>query len=218
MSKAIRILVVDDHALIREALADRLRKEHDFDVVGKAADAGDAVALVQKTPVDVVLMDIEMPGLDSFEATRRIQAFSPRTRVLFVSAFPHERFVEQVQAVKGHGFVTKMDPPGVLTEAIRAVARGERYYSPVIQKQAAKSVDEVPLQHPGRSRLASLTPRELEILRGIARGHTQKEIAAQLHISVKTVETHCTNLMAKLGLHNRVELARFAIREGIIQP
>lgn len=216
--KTIRVLIVVDHAMVGGALASYLEMDEALQIVGNVSDAERAVALAATSRPDVVLMEIGMPGLDPFEATRRILANNPQTKMLFLSEFLHDRAIGQGLAVKGHGFVTKMEQPEALIEAIHVVAAGGRYFSPqvreriMIQKKGAKIAVAL------KPTLSRLTPRELEILRYVADGNSHKNIASTLSISVKTVETHCTNLMAKLGIHDRVGLAKFAIREGISLP
>lgn len=211
----ISILIVDELALVREALAVCLRHQDDFEVVGYVSNPAHAVDQVTQRHPDIVLMDIEMPGLDSFDATRRIFTISPSTRVIFLSALIHDRFIELAIAAKARGFVAKLDTLDTLIQAIRETAAGGTYFSKLISDRIEITKTGLRAVNKSKSRLAKLTPRELSILCYIAEGNAQKEIAKTLSISVKTVETHCTNLMAKLGIHDRVQLTRYAIREGI---
>jgi DNA-binding NarL/FixJ family response regulator len=211
------VLLVDDHALVRDTLAERLGQEPDLEVVGGACDAAEAMDLAFERRPDVVVMDVDMPGLACFEAARDIRSRLPKTRVLFLSAFSNDRYIEQALATKASGYITKNEPPQAVIEAIRAVYRGTVYFSPRVQARLTVDEANVTLAKPGDTRASTLTPRELEVLRYLARGMSKKEIAQTMHLSVKTVDTHSGNLMNKLDIHDRVELARFAIREGLAE-
>jgi two-component system response regulator NreC len=213
----ISLLLVDDHALVREMLSARLNAEPDMVVVGTAADADDAIGQAVRLRPDIVVMDVDMPGVLCFEAARVIQERCAGTRILFLSAFFHDRYVEQALAAKAAGYVIKADPPERIVAAIRSVAGGASYFSEEVQERIVVSSEGTRLAARRQSRAATLTPRELEILRYIARGMAQKEVARTMHVSVPTVRTHTANLMKKLGIHDRVELTRFAIREGLAE-
>ncbi len=215
MSDTIRVLVVDDHALVRGALAERLQREPGLDVVGTAQTADEAVAKTSEVAPDVVLMDIDMPGMNCFTAAATIQSLRPESRVIFLSAFTHDRYIDQALAAKARGYITKREPPEAVVAAIREVASGGAYFSDEVRARIVVDHRGAKLAGPTRSRVASLTARETEILQYVARGMSKKEIAQTAHLSVKTVDRHCANLMEKLDIHDRVELARFAIREGL---
>ncbi len=217
MKLKISLLLVDDHALVREMLSARLNAEPDMVVVGTAADADDAIGQAVRLRPDIVVMDVDMPGVLCFEAARVIQERCAGTRILFLSAFFHDRYVEQALAAKAAGYVIKADPPERIVAAIRSVAGGASYFSEEVQERIVVSSEGTRLAARRQSRAATLTPRELEILRYIARGMAQKEVARTMHVSVPTVRTHTANLMKKLGIHDRVELTRFAIREGLAE-
>jgi DNA-binding NarL/FixJ family response regulator len=215
MTKDIRVLVVDDHALVRGALSDRLRREPDIEIVGTAATADEAIDVTLRTAPHVILMDIDMPGQICFDAALTIATTSPDARIIFLSAFLHDMYVQRAIEVKAHGYVSKHEPPETVLEAIRAVAAGEKYYS---ERVRARLVAEVDGARTPRSRRETLSVREIEVLRYIARGLTMKEMAKTMHLSVKTVDRHISKLMDKLAIRNRVGLARYAIREGISEP
>lgn len=217
MSGPIRIMVVDDHALVRESICERLRCEPDVAVVGTAASAQEAVEVALATNPDVVVMDIDMPGMACFDGARRIMAARPDTRILLLSAYVHDVYVEQAIQARAAGYMTKREPPEILLQAVREIAAGGSFFSADIQARIV--VDEKGVRPAGgaTSRGARLTLRELEILQYLARGMSKKEIAAAAHIAVKTVDRHSTNLMKKLDIHDRVELARYAIREGLVR-
>jgi len=214
MNEKITILLVDDHALVRGALAEWLGKEPDFLVVGVAASADEAISKAVERDVDIILMDIDMPGLNCFEAARRLSGLRPRAKIIFLSAFAHDGYIEQALAVKAHGYLTKREPPEKVVRAIREVVSGGAYFSREVQSRII--VDQRGAVLP-QSRFSMLTPRELEVLSYLARGLGKREIGATMNLSTKTVESHTTSLMNKLDIHDRVELARFAMREGLAQ-
>ena len=217
LTRSITILVVDDHALVRGSLCERLSRESGFEIVPSAATAEEAVDRVLEHRPAVALMDIDMPGLDSFEAARKIASLEPRTRIIFLSAFYNDRYIEQALSVRARGYLTKREPPEVVVQAVREVADGGAYFSDEVRSRMVIDSDGVRLARASATRASTLTRRELEILRYIARGLSKKEIAAVVHLSVKTVDRHAVNLMTKLDIHDRVDLARYAIREGLAE-
>ncbi len=217
MNTEITIMIVDDHALVRDALGEWLGREPDMSVVARAADADEAVTLAIRLNPRVVLMDIDMPGLACFAAAKTMQSQCPDTRVVFLSAFVHDRHIDSALAAGACGYVTKGEPPEAVVNAVRCVADGDAYFSPEVRDRIVIGSDGATLAEKGRSRLSMLTDREVEILRYVANGLAKKEIAQTVHISVKTVENHCTHLMSKLDIHDRVGLTRFAIREGLAE-
>ncbi len=217
MTGEIRVLIADDHALVRRALCDRLQREADFVVVGQVSSAAEAVTMAIDSRPDIVLMDIDMFGLDCFDAVRRIRSIRPATGVVFLTSSLCDRHIDQALAVNASGFLTKRDPPERIVEAIREVASGATYLSEDVLSRIVIDEGKTRSGPVSQSRLSKLTRREFEVLRYIASGMAQKKIAATMSVSAKTVDNHCTNLMNKLDIHDRVELTRFAIREGIAQ-
>ena len=213
----IKVLLVDDHALVRDALRERLAREPGFVVVGSAGSADEAIEKLTACAPDIVLMDIDMPGLICFDAARKITALRPDTRIIFLSAFLHDRYIEQALEVRASGYLSKSEPPEQVVTAIREVAAGGASFSEEVRSRIIVDAGGARLQRESRSRASTLTTREHEILRYIARGLSKKEIASTMGISVKTVDRHSTNLMTKLDIHDRVELARYAIREGLAE-
>jgi DNA-binding NarL/FixJ family response regulator len=217
MKSPIRVLIVDDHELVRAALRERLQREPKLEVVGEAATAEEAVDEVARLRPDIVLMDIDMPGMTSFSAAEQIHRIRPDTRIIFLSAYFHDRYIEQALAVKARGYLTKRESPTAVVAAILEVMAGGACFSEEIRSRIVLDPKGVKLTSDSKSRASTLTARELEVLRYLAHGLAKKEIAKTMHISVKTVDRHSVNLMNKLDIHDRVELARFAIREGLAE-
>jgi len=217
MSESCTILVVDDHALMREMLGERLATEPDLEVIGTVENADLAVAEAVRLQPDLIIMDIDMPGLHCFDATRTIQMRCPNTKIIILSAFFHDHYIEQALEAEAAGYLTKNEPVDAITVAIRDVAAGGSHFSPEVQARIVVDSGGAHLASKKQTRISTLTPRELEVLHYIAKGLAQKEIAETMHLSVKTIHCHCSNLMTKLDIHNRVGLARFAIREGLAE-
>lgn len=215
MSK-IRLLIVDDHPILCQGLRALLKYYDDIEVVGEAHTGEEAIACVDECEPDVVLMDIAMPGMNGIEATRRIRQEHPQTRVLVLTQHEERQYVIPVLQAGASGYLLKSALSSDLVTALRAVARGETFlYSPlssVLVEELQRYQAESPASGP-----ASLTPREREILRHIAEGKTNVQIAAELSLSVKTVEWHRTNLMSKLDVHNAAELVRYALEHGLLE-
>ncbi|MBN1347733.1 MAG: response regulator transcription factor [Phycisphaerae bacterium] len=217
MSQTISLVLADDHALLCGALVNRFEAESDLTVLAQVGTADDAVTRSLELRPDVVLMDIDMPGQVAFDAARKIKTRCPATRVIFLSAFSHDRYIEQALAVEASGYIIKTEPIETVIEAIRKVASGMSYYSPDVQCRIVFDGEGIQLSDRAHTRASTLSARELEVLRYIAQGLTKKEIGAVMLLSVKTIEAHTSHLMAKLGIHDRVDLARFAIREGLAE-
>lgn len=216
MTKPITILIVDDHESIRQLLKDRLSAETDMKVVAHVDNAEAAVTEAIELKPDIIVMDIDMPGLSPFDAVGRINSRSPNTRVIFLTAFVKDRYIESALNVEAWGYVTKTEPPESVIKAIRDVSRGFAYFSPAVQARIVVDSKGMSLAQKGQTLSSALTPREREVLCYLAQGKSKKDIAETMCISVKTVDFHCTHLMDKLQIHDRVELTRFAIREGLV--
>jgi DNA-binding NarL/FixJ family response regulator len=217
MSK-IRVLLTDDHTLFRQGLRTLLTSEPDIEVIAEAANAGEAVGTAAQSRPDVVLLDIGMPGLSSFEAARQIRRDRPDTKILFLSMYDDEDYLAECMDVGGNGYVLKDSPAEQLTTAIREVARGGSYLSPRMLSRLVNDFRTQVRDGEGRlSRFGSLTKREREILKLLAEGNSVKEIAGNLDLSVKTVEAHKFNLMRKLNLHNKAQVVQYAIQKKIIR-
>jgi DNA-binding NarL/FixJ family response regulator len=216
MSK-IRVLLTDDHTLFRHGIRTLLAAESDMEVIGESGNAMDAVALTQQVKPDVVLMDIGMPGMSSFEATRLIRKERPDTKVVFLSMYDDDDYLAECVDMGASGYVLKDSPAEQLVAAIREVSRGGSYLSP---RLLTRLVDDLRMQNRGAARqprFGTLTKREREILKMLAEGKSVKEIASSFELSVKTVEAHKFNLMRKLDIHNKAQLVHYAIQKKIIR-
>ena len=213
---SMRVVLADDHTLFRAGLRALLEKLPDVQVVAEARDGYEAVHMVETHHPDLVLMDIAMPGLNGLEATRRLVKAFPAIRVLILSMHKSEEYVWQALRAGAVGYLLKDAELAELALALTAVTRGETYLSPPISKHLIREY----VQRVGgeETTLERLTPRQREILQLIAEGYTTKAIAQRLGLGVKTVETHRTQMMERLGIHDIAGLVRYAIRMGIVLP
>jgi DNA-binding NarL/FixJ family response regulator len=213
----VTVVLADDQALVRRGFRLILEAEPDLEVVAEAEDGQQAIDAVRRHRPAVVLMDIQMPGLDGLEATRQILADADsHTRVLILTTFERDDYVFQALQLGASGFLLKTAPPEDLITAVRVVARGEALLSPSVTRRV---IQEVTRQHRHVSHspeLDRLTQRELEVLRLVAEGLTNAEIATRLYVSEATVKTHTSNVLAKLGLRDRVQAVIFAYQHGLV--
>lgn len=215
----IRLVVADDHALIRGGLAGMLGAEDDLEVVGEAADGAEAVDLVLRTRPDVVVMDIRMPRLDGIGATRRLAEHGMAARVLVLTTFDLDEYVYEALRAGAGGFLLKDASPARLADAVRTVAVGEALFAPTVtQRLVERFVRRAPGSPALPPAFATLTARELEVARMIARGLSNGEIAGRLHLSEATVKTHVGRVMAKLGARDRVGVVVAAYEGGLVEP
>ncbi len=212
----IRILLVDDHTILRDGLRALLESEPDLKVIGEAEDGRQAVTLACQQEPDVVLMDISMPLLNGLEATRQVKRQCPKAKVLILSMYDNEEYIRQALEAGAMGYILKDAAARELIGAIRDVYRGEAVLSPAVTRLVIEDY----LRWGGIRPVEEadgLSPREREVLQLIAEGHTNKQIAEILNISIKTVQAHRTSLMQKLDLHDRGELIKYAIQKKIIE-
>ncbi len=212
----IRVLLADDHEMVRKGIRMLLESDPALVVVGEARDGLEAVALAEALHPRVVLMDISMPRLNGIAATRRIRTLHPDIGVIALTMHDNDAYFFEILKAGGSGYLLKDSAPENLIQAIRTVAGGGAYLTSSVQRQLAADYLQRSASGQTREKLDGLTGREREILTLVAEGMTNQEIAEKLVLSVKTVETHRTNLMQKLDLHDRTELVKYAIRKGLI--
>lgn len=212
----VRILLADDHAMLRDGVRMVLEAHPGFEVVGTADNGRDAVRLAKELCPDIAVLDVAMPELNGLEATRAIRSISPDTEIVVLSMHEGEEYLREALRAGAAGYVLKRAAAKELVGAINAVRRGDKYLDPGLTHTLIS--DYVRQVERGDDTPDSLTDRELEVLKLVAEGNTNRQIALQLNISIKTVQTHRANLMDKLNLHDRTELVRYAIRRGLIQP
>ena len=212
----IRVFLADDHLILREGIRSLLGKVSDIEVVGEAGEGGETVAKVEQLAQDVVLMDITMPGMSGLEATKQIKQKYPQVKVLILTIHETNQYLSQMLQAGASGYVVKTTAASELISAIRAVHQGDVYLYPSITRMLVE--DYLRRVEGGEERISyeGLTTREREVLMYIAEDKKNKEIAGMLGISVRTVQAHRTNLMDKLGAHDRTELVKYAISKGII--
>lgn len=215
MSERIRVLIADDHIIVRSGLRLLLEAEPDIDVVGEALEGGEALNLVEKHLPHVVLMDIAMPGMDGLEATRRIKARWPQVQVLVLTMHRSDEYFFEMLKAGASGYILKGAETSDLIHAVRVVGRGEVFLYPTMAQKLVR--DYVNFVQGGEETGSLLSRREKEILRLLSEGCSTKEIAEKLVISPSTVHSHRNNLMNKLGLNNRRELIQYARTRGLIQ-
>ncbi len=215
--KSISILLAEDHAIVRQGLSALLNAHGAFTIVGEARTGREAVEMTATLRPEVILMDIAMPVLNGFEATRQIMEADPAAKVIILSAHSDDAYVESMRAAGVMGFLEKQTSAEILTKAIHEVAKGNPFFSPSIAKRlnaANHPRDRAGLLKPRANRL---TARESEVLQLVAEGSANKQIASKLGISIKTVEKHREHLMAKLDIHDTAGLTRYAIAAGVIE-
>ena len=214
----ITVVLADDHTVVRQGLRALLVAEGDIEIVGEADNGRQAVQLAKKLLPDLVVMDIAMPGLNGLEATRQITRTVPSTKVLILSSYSDDEYVQQLTGAGATGYVVKQTAANELLKAIREAHKGNAYFSPAIARRLRdQSQRAFARGQPTGKRADHLTTREAEVLQLIAEGQANKQIAGELCISIKTVEKHRQQVMNKLGIHDVAGLTRHAIAKGIIE-
>jgi len=209
-----RVLICDDHTLFVEGIKAMLRNEPSLEIVGEARDGRQAVDLVKELKPDLLLMDVSMPDMNGFDATRRVHQYDASVKVLILTMHDEEELVARCLEAGAAGYIMKDAPASQLLYAIEMVRKGERYLSPAVLKKVVDGY----VKNVSRPRTSydRLSPREREILKLLAEGHSVKEIATRLNLSIKTVDAHKTNLMKKIDVHDRAELIKYAIQKKLI--
>jgi len=215
--KKIGVLLVDDHTVVRQGLRALLKSEEDIEVMGEAENGRQAVMVARKTPPDVVVMDVAMPLLNGLEATRQILRLVPTTKVLVLTSYGDDECVEQLMQAGAAGFLIKQTAANDLIKAIREVQRGNAFFSPSIAKRLRDQCREAFTGGHAVKKAGELTSREAEVLQLIAEGFSNKQIAGELNISIKTVEKHRQQVMNKLNIHDVAGLTRYAISKGMVE-
>ncbi len=211
----IKVLLADDHSIVRAGLRSLIEETGDLEVVVEAADGREAIAQAGKHPIDVAVVDISMPGMDGLEVISRLQAEQPELPVLVLTMHEEEQYVVRSISAGAKGYITKRSAPEQLVRAIRQLHEGGRFLS---EEAAELLALRVARGEGGQSPLESLSNREIQVLRALALGQTNREIADSYHISVKTVDTYRFRLLKKLNLRNNADLSRFAIQQGLVEP
>jgi DNA-binding NarL/FixJ family response regulator len=214
----IRLLLCDDQHLVRSGFRMILETEPDIDVVGEAADGADALRAARRERPDLVLMDIQMPGMDGLEATAALTALDRAPKVLILTTFERDDYVFTALRHGASGFILKNAPPEQLVAAVRTVAAGDALLAPSVTRRIVEEFARRPAWPAADATVTRLTEREREVLREVATGRTNAEIAAQLYVGEATVKTHVSNVLTKLGLRDRVQAVVFAYEHGVVQP
>lgn len=216
MPEKIRVLLVDDHTILRDGIRLLLSSQEDIEVVGEAGDGEEAIVKARELKPDVILMDISLPKVNGIEATKMIKAERPEAKILILTMHEDEEYVFPLLAAGASGYILKKTASSELISALRAVAEGNAFLHPAVAKTVLEKYRQGQ-PAPSAGGPDGLTEREVEVLRLVAQGLSNREIADRLFISIKTVQAHRSNIMEKLNLHDRVELAKYALRKGLIK-
>ncbi|HEY8867340.1 MAG TPA: response regulator transcription factor [Solirubrobacteraceae bacterium] len=210
----MRILIADDHGIVRSGLRLLLERQPDMEVIAEAADGVDAVEIALRARPDLCILDVQMPRMTGLQATREIKSHAPEVTVLMLSMHADERYLFEALKAGASGYVLKAEADQDLVAAARAVGRGEAF----LTNAAERSLIRAWMEDDSSGPRELLTPREQEVVKLIAEAHTNVQIAQLLHLSEKTIESHRANILRKLGMRDRVQLVRYAIRRGLVEP
>ena len=210
----MRILIADDHGIVRGGMKLLIERQPDMEVIAEAEDGVDAFEQAVRVKPDLCVLDVSMPRMTGLQAARQIKAHLPETQVVMLSMHDDQKYVFDALKAGASGYVLKREVDSALLDAIRAVHRGEAFLTNAVERSLIREWMSDDMQGPDEP----LTPREQEVLKLIAEAHTNKEIASILHLAEKTVESHRANLLRKLGMRDRVELVRYAIKRGLTEP
>jgi len=214
---SISVLLAEDHTILRKGLCSLLENEYGIEVVGEAGNGREAIEKAEKLKPDIVVLDISLPLLNGIEVTKQLRKNLPEIKILILTMHTSDEFVFEVLNAGAKGYIIKKAAPDELVSAIHAISLGKSYFSPEISKMLIERKIETGQMQDGSITYKILTEREREVLQLVAEGHSSREIAEMLFLSIKTVENHRANIMEKLGLHNLTELIKYAISKGIIQ-
>ncbi len=214
----IKIVLVDDHLMLVDSLVSRFHRDTQIEVVGTATNADEGLSLILETEPDVVILDVELPGRGSFDIAEEISSRLKNTKMIFLTGYLSDIFIELALRVNAVGYLLKGEPIESLIHAIKKAARGEYCFSQSVQERLVYDQKRNRYSIQSQSMLTSLTSRQIEVLRHLARGKSVKEVARSMHLSEKSIDSHKYRIMHKLGIHDRVELARYSIREGLTLP
>jgi two-component system response regulator NreC len=216
MGEKKRVLIVEDHTILREGLRSLLSGHNDFEIVGEATDGREAVRTVEKLQPDIVIMDLSMPRMDGIDALREIKKQNPKIKILILTVHKTEEYILASLEAGADGYILKDATHAELIKAMQVILQGDRYLCPAISGQIIEGYLQKRKTDKTQSVYETLTPREREVLKLIGEGYKNKEIAEQLFISIKTVEKHRSNLMEKLQLHNSAAVTSYAMKKGLI--
>lgn len=214
----VRVLLIDDHAMVLESVSARLSLNPEIQIVGTATNCDDGFRIAMEQKPDVILLDVNLPGRGAFDLAEDLVSRLPEARLIFVTGYLADVYLAQALKLNAAGYLMKGEPVSNLSEAILRAVRGEKTFSPLVAERLSYDPHTKKYSIRSETPLSSLTGRQLEVLKHLARGESVKEIARQMHLSQKSVDSHKYRIMNKLGIHDRVELARFAIREGLSNP
>jgi len=216
MSEKIRILIAEDHQTVREGIKLLVNNQPDMEVIGEAGDGDIAIKMAQELKPDLVLMDISMPSLNGLKATKRLRSMQPNIKIITLTRHTDDGYLQQLISAGSNGYVLKQSAPTELINAIRTIAAGNSYLDPSLTRKVMGGYVNRAASLRGDGK-GELTDREAEVLRLIALGYSNKEIGAQLDLSVKTIEAHKANAMRKLGISSRIDIVRYAILQNWLQ-
>ncbi|MCA9014673.1 MAG: response regulator transcription factor [Planctomycetaceae bacterium] len=214
----IRVVLVDDHMVLVDSLVSRFQRDPDIEVVGSATNADDGLALILETEPDVVILDVELPGSGTFDIAEEISSRLRNTKIIFLTGYLSDIFIELALRVNAKGYLLKGEPIESLIHAIKKASRGEYCFSQSVQERLVFNHEKNRYSIQSKSMLSSMTTRQIEVLRHLASGMSVKEVARSMFLSEKSIDSHKYRIMNKLGIHDRVELARYSIREGLTLP